>query len=300
MSQISTLYFGDIFTLPNVFIVSPSYLIEKKGDFLDGINLLSHLGFTVLNPDFPEKPLSPYEKANQLLDAFQNPKVEVILALRGGFSAIKVLPHLDFAKIRKHPKIFAGFSDLSALLNPIMERAGFVTLHAPMVINLNSPTDFSINSFLNAVKGFPDKNLFHQAHLETYQHGVATGVLKGGNLVTLSSLIGTAWDVDPTNAILFFEDVDEEFHEVDRYLTQWTLAGKFNKIKGLILGDFRGLKSEDVFTVLASQLDIDFPVIHTSNIGHVENKITLPIGAKVEMDTVKKHLLIKQMAFPGV
>ena len=285
--------------MQNVFIVSPSYLIEKKIDFLDGINQLSRLGFNVLNPGFPEKPLSPFEKANQLLDAFQNPKVEIILALRGGFSAIKILPLLDFAKIRKHPKIFAGFSDLSALLNPITERAGFVTLHAPMIINLNSPTDFSINSFLNAIRGYPDKNLFQQAPLEAYQQGAATGVLKGGNLVTLSSLIGTAWDIDTTNTILFFEDVDEEFHEVDRYLTQWTLAGKFNNIKGLILGDFRGLNSEDVFRVLASQLEIDFPVIHTSNIGHVENKITLPIGAKVEMDTVKKHLLIKQMVFPG-
>lgn len=286
--------------MQNVFIVSPSYLIEKKQDFVDGINQLSKLGFTVLNPDFPETPLSPNEKASQLLDAFQNPHVEVILALRGGFSAIKTLPYLDFSVIRKHPKIFAGFSDLSALLNPVYERAGFVTLHAPMVINLNSPTAFSIDSFLNAVKGYPEKNLLHQAHTEIYRHGVATGVLKGGNLVTLSSLIGTAWDIDPANSILFFEDVDEEFHEVDRYLTQWVLSGKFNKVKGLILGDFRGLKNEDVFNILASQLEIDFPILHTRNIGHVENKITLPVGATVEMDTNRKHLLIKQMTFPGV
>jgi muramoyltetrapeptide carboxypeptidase len=91
---------------------------------------------------------------------------------------------------------------------------------------------------------------------------------------------------------LFLEDVDEKLYEVDRNLTQWILAGKMQKVKGLILGDFRGIKDRDVYKILSSQMKIDFPLVHCSYIGHVKNKITLPVGARVELDTVKKRLTL--------
>ncbi len=86
---------------------------------------------------------------------------------------------------------------------------------------------------------------------------------------------------------------------MDRYLTQWILAGKFKGIKALILGDFRGIRSQKVYDILASQMELDFPVVHCPYIGHVANKITLPIGAEVELNTDRKQLLIRKMSFPG-
>ena len=283
----------------NVFIVTPSYLIKKKRDFTGGINQLTTLGFKVLNPEFPEELPSPQEKANQIHRAFEDPDVDIIMALRGGYSAMKALPYIDFELIRKHPKIIAGFSDLSALLNPILERTGLVTLHAPMLINLGTPTAFTLKSLMNAVKGYPEKNLLKGARYKVYNPGSASGVLKGGNLITLSALIDTDWEIDTAGSILFLEDVDEELHEVDRFLTQWILAGKFEGIKALILGDFRGLSSQKVYDILASQRALDFPVVHCPCIGHVANKITLPIGAEVELNTDSKQLVIRQMSFPG-
>jgi muramoyltetrapeptide carboxypeptidase len=221
------------------------------------------------------------------------------MALRGGYSAMKSLPFIDFDLIKRHPKIIAGFSDLSALLNPIFERTGFVTLHAPMVINLEKPTAFTLQSLLNAVAGYPEKNLLKGAPCKIYNPGSATGILKGGNLITLTALIDTDWEIDMADAILFLEDVDEKLHQVDRYLTQWILAGKFNGIKALILGDFRGLRSKQVYDILASQMTLNFPVVHCPYIGHVANKITLPIGAEVELNTDRKQLVIRKMAFPG-
>jgi len=212
---------------------------------------------------------------------------------------MKALPFLDFELIRKHPKPLAGFSDLSAWLNPIYERCGLVTLHAPMVINLDRPTAFTLRSLMNAVSGFPGKNLFKGTRINVYQPGSASGTLKGGNLVTLTAMIGTDWEIDTTGSILFLEDVDEELHEVDRYLTQWLLAGKFKGVKALILGDFRGIRNRQVFDILASQTTLDFPVLHCPNIGHVANKITLPIGAEVELNTERKELRITQLPFPG-
>lgn len=281
-----------------VFIVTPSYLIKKKSDFTGGIKQLSKLGFHVINPEFPLSLPSPQEKADQLHGAFADPGVDMILALRGGYSAMKSLPCIDFELIKKHPKILAGFSDLSALLNPIFERTGLVTLHAPMVINLGTPTAFTLKSLLNAVKGYPEKNLLKGAPFKVYNTGSAAGILKGGNLITLTALIHTDWDIDTAGSILFLEDVDEKLHEVDRYLTQWILAGKFRGVKGLILGDFRGIGSKKVHDILASQMALDFPVVHCPYIGHVPNKITLPIGAEVELNTERKQLVIKKMSFP--
>lgn len=285
--------------MTNVFIITPSYLMKKKHPFAQGIEQLSRLGFNVLNPEFPKALPSPREKADQLHRAFADPGIDIILAQRGGYSAMKSLPFIDFELIRNHPKILAGFSDLCALLNPIYERTGLVTLHAPMVINLDEPTPFTVNSFMNALKGYPEKDLLQDAPVTVYNPGIATGTLKGGNLITITALINTDWDVDMDDAILFLEDVDEKPHQVDRYLTQWILAGKFRGVKGVILGDFRGIESRQVYDMLASQMELNFPVIHCPYVGHVKNKITMPVGAEVELNTDAGQLLIKQISFPG-
>ena len=98
--------------------------------------------------------------------------------------------------------------------------------------------------------------------------------------------------MDTDGVILFLEDADEKLYEVDRTLTQWILAGKMQKVKGLILGDFRGIKARDVYNILSSQMKIDFPLVNCPYIGHVKNKITLPVGAQVELDTMKKRLTL--------
>jgi len=285
--------------LQNVCIVTPSYLIKKKRDFTAGLKQLAAMGFKVVNPEFPTEIPSPQEKAAQLHRAFADPGVDLILALRGGYSAMKVLPYLDFELIGRHPKPLAGFSDLSALLNPIYERTGMIPLHAPMVINLDAPTPFTRTSLLNALSGFPERNLLKGGRCTVLNPGRAAGTLKGGNLITLTALIDTPWEIDSAGAILFLEDVDEKLHEVDRYLTQWLLAGKLQGLKGLVLGDFRGLKARQVYRILATQAELDFPVLHCPYIGHVKNKITLPVGAEVELDTGQKRLSITQMRFPG-
>jgi muramoyltetrapeptide carboxypeptidase len=283
----------------NVFIITPSYLMKEKGAFTKGIRQLEKLGFNVLNREFPRTLPSPREKADQIHRAFSDPNVDIILAQRGGYSAMKSLPFLDFKLIKASPKILAGFSDLSALLNPIYQETGLVTLHAPMVINLDAPTQFTLDSFMNALNGFPQKNLFQGAPLKVYKAGRASGVLKGGNLITITALIDTPWEVEVAGSVLFLEDVDEKLHQVDRYLTQWILSGKFQGIKALVLGDFRGIKSRQVYDILASQLELDFPVVHCPFLGHVPDKITMPIGAQVEINTAKKQLLVAGLPLPG-
>jgi muramoyltetrapeptide carboxypeptidase len=125
-----------------------------------------------------------------------------------------------------------------------------------------------------------------------YAPGTARGVLKGGNLVTLAALIGTEWEIDPRGAILFLEEVDELLYKIDRHLTQWVLGGKFRGVRGLVLGNFRGVANREVYKVLASQIKIDFPVVHCPCVGHLKHKITLPVGARVELNTAEKYLRV--------
>lgn len=278
--------------MKTIYPIVPSYLIKKRKDFTDGLKNLEKLGFRVLNKRVITRLPSTRRKAAQLHEAFLNKKADILLAHRGGYGSMKLLPFLDFNLIRRHPKMLAGFSDLSALLNVISERTGLITLHSPMVINFSPPSRFSIRSFLNAVNGFPDRNLFEGAPVNVYRSGKTSGPLKGGNLITLTALLGTPWEMNTDGAILFLEEVNEKLYEVDRYLTQWVFAGKFQKVKGLILGNFRRIRYQDVYRILASQMKIDFPLVHCSYIGHVKNKITLPVGARVELNTIQKTLTL--------
>jgi muramoyltetrapeptide carboxypeptidase len=278
--------------LKAVYLITPSCLIKKKKDFVTGVKSLERVGFKVINKKPVTRLPSTRRKVAQLHAAFLKKEAQLILAQRGGCSCMKLLPHLDFDLIRNHAKILAGFSDLSALLNVISERTGLIPLHSPMLINFSRPSRFTIRSFLNAVNGFPNRNLFEGAAVKVHRSGMERGRLKGGNLITLTALIGTEWETETDGAILFLEDVDEKLYEVDRYLTQWILAGKLRKVKGLILGNFRGIKDRDVYTVLSSQMKIGFPVVHCPCIGHVRNKITLPVGARVELNTMKKALTL--------
>ena len=267
--------------------------MKKKKEFLAGVAKLDHLGFKVINPRMPTRLPSIPRKVKQIHSAFSNQRPDIILAQRGGYSSMKLLPYLDFPLIKKNPKIFAGFSDLTTLLNAIYERTGMITLHSPMVINFSNPTRFTVRSFLNAIHAFPEKNLFAGAPVQVLKPGSARGILKGGNLKTLTALIGTAWEIDTDGVVLFLEDVDEKEHEVDRSLTQWILAGKLTRIKGLILGDFQGLQNQDIYKILRDQMKIPFPVVHCPYIGHRKNKLTLPVGARVELNTFKKSLTLR-------
>ena len=279
--------------MKSVYTITPSWLVKKRKDFVDGVRNLEKLGFKVMNKRWVTKMPSTSGKVKQIHAAFLNKRVEVILAQRGGYSSLKLLPHLDFNLIRKNPKIFAGFSDLSILLNAIYERTGLITLHSPMVINFSEPSRLTIRSFLNALHGFPHKNLFDGVPVNVYRSGMARGTLKGGNLITLTALMGTAWEINPEGSILFLEDVNEKLYEVDRNLTHWILAGKLSKVKGLILGNFKGLRSRDLYQILKDQMKIDFPLVHCPYIGHGKHKITLPVGARVELNTPKKSLTIR-------
>lgn len=286
--------------IKNIYIITPAWTIKNKKDFCKGIKILENLGFKVLNKNYPTQQLTIKQKVDQIHQAFLNKNVDIVLSQRGGYGCIKLLPYLNFELIKDNPKIFAGFSDLSVLLNLIYERTKIVTLHSPMLINFSTATKFTIKSFLNAIDGFKNKELFSGVKIKILKHGKTEGVLKGGNLVTLTSTFATPWEVNVKDSILFLEEVDEPLYKVDRALTQWILSGKLRQIKGLILGNFRGLRIDDVYKILVEQQKIKIPVVYCKYIGHLKNKITLPVGAKVYLNTYNRSLKITNINLPNL
>ncbi|MCS7185166.1 MAG: LD-carboxypeptidase [bacterium] len=269
-----------------VYVVHPAWKISK-GFFISGIKRLEKIGFEVINKD------SFYiddirNKVEELHKAFLS-DADLVVSSRGGFGSIKLLPYLDFGLIKKNPKRFCGFSDISVLLNVIYEKAGLITYHSPMIINFSSIGKFSLNSFMNVINSVKYKNLFEGCKISVLKDGKASGILKGGNLTTLTALIGTKWEIDTKNSILFFEDVSEKIHSLERAFVQWYYAGKFKHINGMILGSFNGVNTFKIFEILKSMLK-DVPIVYNSKIGHVKNMITIPIGVKVELNTFNKTL----------
>jgi muramoyltetrapeptide carboxypeptidase len=244
-------------------------------------------------------------EAERLADlhwAFGDPEVRGIWCVRGGDGAPRILPDLDYALIRKNPKVFIGYSDITALHLAISQNTGLVTFHGPVgsssfsdyardhVLNvLTRPTAPYVNA-LSADHRAKDSALFKT---EVVTPGRARGRLTGGNLSLVTALAGTPWALrGPAGKILFLEDIDEQPYRVDRMLTQLRQSVDLRALAGIALGVFEGCVAKEdkpqptLIEVVRERLgDLGIPVIYGLSFGHVRDQFTLPMGIAAELDT---------------
>ena len=231
-------------------------------------------------------------RLEQLHEFFENTSINAILCTRGGYGAIRLLNKINYNLIKNNPKIFAGFSDITALLTSITTKTGLKTFHSPMpcsdFCNTNLP-QLTEKSLFQILKG--DK---FETKLDgkIYFAGQNKGILWGGNLATLSSMVGLDF-VPNEKFILFLEDVNEPAYKIDRYLTQLFFNKNFkNNLAGIALGDFANLDNEiyfdNIFYELGKKLNI--PIMSGLKIGHIDKKITIPLGITVEFNTEEQMI----------
>jgi muramoyltetrapeptide carboxypeptidase len=246
---------------------------------------------------------SDKDRAADVNAMFADPSVHAIMAVRGGWGCARLLPHLDYGLIAKHPKILAGYSDLTALLLPVFARTGLVTFHAPM--GVSTWNTFKVDllkrvlfdgeavTFEN-VKEVKDTLVQVENRIRTITPGVARGRLLGGNLSVLAGIVGSGYLPDWSGAILFIEEVEEAIYRVDRMLTQLKLAGILDKLNGVVVGNctkcepgdgFGSLSLEEVFDDHLKPLKV--PAWSGAMIGHIERQFTLPEGLAVEIDATR-------------
>ncbi len=286
-------------------IVAPAGSLKgRQDDIAGGIAILKDMGFQVqFRRDLTSNHIylagSDRQRLSRFHEVWSSAGVKAVMAVRGGFGCLRIAPGLDMEMIKKRPKPFIGFSDNTVLSTAILKATGQITFHGPMLVTLPRSDQETLDSFYNWLTGNYPRHLdATDLDLQIVQPGQATGRLVGGNLTTLSHLIATPFEMDWDNHILFFEDVGELPYKLDRMLSHLKLAGRLDRLAGMILGTF----GEDVtcsLTVEQRLLEIldnkNIPVWANFPTGHESRNIILPIGARVTMDSNSGKLLFHDL-----
>jgi muramoyltetrapeptide carboxypeptidase len=238
---------------------------------------------------------SAVRRARELEDMFVRDEVRAIVCARGGYGSNYLLDILDLEKIKAHPKIFVGYSDLTALLTDFTDATGMITFHGPMVAkDFAHPGGVDTGSWENALNGSSDWELDLDADVKSLFDGSAEGILYGGCLSILVASLGTPYEIRTAGTILFIEDIAAKPYQIDRMLMQLKLAGKLAEVRGIIFGEMLdctqnnikdpGYTLEEV--VLRVVGDLNVPVAYGLRSGHVSRgNITLPFGVRAALNS---------------
>jgi muramoyltetrapeptide carboxypeptidase len=299
--------------MPSTPVPDPDRLanVQRTIDFF-GLKLKPARSLGKRSVSFPQ---SIDERVADLHEAFQDPSIHAIFPVGGGYGTMQILDRIDYSILKRHPKIFTGYSDITALHLAFHQLAGLVTFHSPVVLSSFSP--YTQEHFRKAlftpkaigpIRNPPEANPLRPNHpWRTIRPGRARGPLIGGNLTLISTTMGTPYEIDTRGKILFIEDVGEETYSIDRMLIQLHLAGKFRDCLGVVWGECSECgpgayrpSTASPFT-LGETIDnilgrLDVPVLAGLTIGHTSDQATLPLGVMATLDATHGQLTIDEAA----
>lgn len=279
-----------------ISVVAPAGPIEQREALDRGIAALERMGFRVkFNERIFES--SRYlagddsSRAEELMCAFEDPSVHAIIALRGGYGCSRLIPFLSEKRLRHHPKIFMGFSDLTTLHLYFKRRFGWITFHGPVAISsaLGNIAADQEKHLLSLWTDSEYRPTLHFPQLETWKPGAAEGILAGGCLSIIATSIGTPYEIKTEGKILLLEDHEEPPYRLDRMLTHLHQAKKLQSLAGLLVGEFRncdptegGYTARETLQEILAKLNV--PTIANFPAGHGEDNWAMPLGAKAKID----------------
>ena len=293
-------------------IVSPSSWLNEP-DLKTAVSVFEDKGYKlVLGESVFLKEFTyagtPQERADDINNMFANPDIDAIICTRGGYGANRVLPLLDYDLIKANPKIFVGFSDITAFLTSITQKTGLVTFHGPMLSSFKKGVlEFNFDLLENVLFGNESVALHPPSKLpmRILNSSKAEGPLWGGNMCLLINRLGTPDQLDTDGAILFIEDIDEYLYAFDRMLVHMKKAGMFENIKGLIIGELVDMKDyDDPFGKSTDEIvmdvcgNLDIPIISNFPCGHGIYQATLPISIPVQLDAESELPLLTLLESP--
>jgi len=249
------------------------------------------------------------QRASDVNAMFADKDVRAIIAVRGGYGTPRLLPLIDYQLIKQNPKIFVGYSDLTALQLALYKKTGMVTFSGPMAgVEMFKGIDpFTEEHFwkmitstkkIGAIRN-PDSRPF-----KAIGKGKASGVLIGGNLSLITSITGTPYLPSFKNSILFFEEIEEECYRFDRMMNQLALAGIFGNTKGIVVGELTDVKPHDPSKphLTADEIIADYfsplskPILTGLVYGHVARKLTMPVGIRAAVDATERSFSLLEAA----
>jgi muramoyltetrapeptide carboxypeptidase len=288
-----------------VGVIAPSSGIDDE-DFAKAMQNMSNLGFKTKVGKYT-KSVNGFlagtdrERLEDLHWAFSDKEIDAVWCIGGGYGATRFMPNIDYKLISKNPKIFIGYSDITALHTAIYQNCGLVTFHGPVATSTFSEyaKKHVVNALMNPAANYkielsPDNIASEEKHFKTeiIAKGKARGKLIGGNLSLLTAMSGTPFGLRNTKGkLLFIEDVGEKPYRLDRMFVQLKQSVNLRELAGIALGIFENCdapnnKSQTVLDVVKDQLgNLGIPVIYGLSFGHIRDQFTLPIGIEAEMDT---------------
>jgi muramoyltetrapeptide carboxypeptidase len=251
------------------------------------------------------------DRADDINQMFADDRVAGVVCYTGGWGSPRVLPYLDYDLIARKPKVLLGFSDITALLNAVSQRANLVTFHGPVGGSTFEP--YTLDNFRRVVMSAepagvlaappkkPNELVDRVNRVIRLAPGKATGRLAGGNLTMIASLMGTPFELETKGRMLFLEDTHEEPYRIDRMLTQLALGGKLIGIAGFVWGRCTDCEAKgNSFTlneILADRFaSLGVPALAGLSFGHIEQKLTLPIGVMATLDADAGTLALDEPA----
>jgi muramoyltetrapeptide carboxypeptidase len=273
-------------------VVAPAGSVDE-GQLNTGVKAILQAGFQVeLAPEIlGRKGYLAGEKeqrAKALQDFFHRPDIHAIFCARGGFGCAQLLPLLDAEAIRRHPKIFVGYSDISILLNWLLQRCGMVTFHGPMVANglAQGLEGRNKDFFWGTLLG--EKGRWQIPLGGIIRPGIVQAQMVGGCLSTLVTTLGTPFEIETADKILFLEDTGERPYRIERMLTHLQMAGKLKGIVGLVFGSFTdcgGQEGRGLAEIIQELFrDAPYPVVEGLAAGHGKENLLFPLGAQMALD----------------
>lgn len=235
-------------------------------------------------------------RTKDLQDALDDDSIKAVFAGRGGYGTVRIIDAIDFSNFKKNPKWLIGFSDITVLHSHVERNSAIPTIHGQMPKSFEESTKSGLNTLKSALFGKPLSYSFKQ-NKQVNREGKVEGILIGGNLAILHSILSSDSDMLYDNKILFIEDVGESYYNIDRML--WTLkrAGKLEKLKGLLVGSFSSMKDatpgfgQTVEEIILDKVkDYDYPVAFHFPAGHIENNHALILGTSVRMEVGKNQV----------
>jgi muramoyltetrapeptide carboxypeptidase len=278
-----------------VGIVAPASHI-KKADLEAGCAALERAGYrpfyfdSILDRDLYFAG-SVQRRAREFQEMFAREDVRAIVCARGGYGANYLLPTLDIAQIAAHPKIFVGYSDLTALMTYFLNAGNLITFHGPMAAkDWNREDGVNLSSWQAALSGTAPWDVPIGAEVSGLVDGEAEGILSGGCLSIVVASLGTPYQIKTAGTILFLEDVGEKPYQIDRMLMQLKFGGHLNNVRGIIFGEMLGCAQEPSQghtlqeVILRIVGDLGMPVAFGVRSGHVSSgNITLPLGVQAQL-----------------
>jgi muramoyltetrapeptide carboxypeptidase len=291
-----------------IAIVAPAGPVDPER-LARGIDRLSAAGFV---PETAEGILErdgflagdDGHRAAQLDWALTLPEARAVMAARGGYGTARLLPLIDWKKAVRGRRLLVGYSDLTALLSYAATRLGLPAIHGPMAAAdlAARPDAESLDAFVRLAAGRVDPREPWGPPCERLRAGAVEGVLCGGCLSVVTALLGTPYEPDFRDALLFLEDVKENAYRLDRMLTQWIQSGRLSRIAGIVAGAVApvgGESGDDVRTVFADAgKRLSVPVWYGFPAGHSERNIALPFGVRARIDGRGRLFLLESPVAP--